>query len=209
MNTISTTFASLDEATMTGGVPCGHITEVMGGSATCKSSLVLRILAEAQRQGHVGLLIDGEHSYSASWAEQLGVDTTTLMVVQPKDLTMMEQIVTQVLIQQLCDLIVIDSIDAYVPTGNDGTAYWALSHFLKKLAIQIEDTGLTALIVSQYRETAEGFRSTCNETMRQVADLRILLSQVSTSEHHTEVEAAIKRNNLAPECKTTRFRLEF
>ncbi len=66
-----------------GGFPMGRITEIFGSSSTGKTVIGTHILQGVQKQGGVGILIDSESAYSASFGEVLGLDVSQLIYLQP------------------------------------------------------------------------------------------------------------------------------
>jgi len=57
-----------------GGFGFGRQVLVWGNKSAGKSSFCLQMIAKAQKDGKVCAWIDSEASYSAEWAEKLGVD---------------------------------------------------------------------------------------------------------------------------------------
>lgn len=71
-----------------GGWPIGRITEVAAWESVGKSTLLDQSLAQVQRMGGVGALIDSERSRDASYTRTLGVDTSKLIT---KNVTTVEE----------------------------------------------------------------------------------------------------------------------
>lgn len=59
---------------MGGGVPVGRLTEIYGDTSTGKSLLAAHIIAETQRAGGVGVLMDSETATSCEIMEAVGVN---------------------------------------------------------------------------------------------------------------------------------------
>jgi len=74
----------LDDLTGIGGLPFERIIEFIGEQKTGKSTASFHVIAEAQKQGYKCLLVDIEHSITAKYAEELGVDTDALDVIRAK-----------------------------------------------------------------------------------------------------------------------------
>jgi recombination protein RecA len=77
---------NLDHNIMTiGGLPLGRVVEISGPEAGGKSTLALKAVAQAQKRGHICMLVDVEASYGDAfgrqWMETLGVDTNNLIYV--------------------------------------------------------------------------------------------------------------------------------
>jgi recombination protein RecA len=64
-----------------GGVPSGRMTMLYGESMTLKSSIVQKILANAQKQGLVPVIFDTENAIDPEGAERLGLDISKVKYV--------------------------------------------------------------------------------------------------------------------------------
>lgn len=71
-----------------GGWPIGRITEVAAWESVGKSTLLDQSLAQVQRMGGVGALIDSERARDSRYTATLGVDTTKLIT---KNVTTVEE----------------------------------------------------------------------------------------------------------------------
>ncbi|MFA6569329.1 MAG: hypothetical protein WCS96_14050, partial [Victivallales bacterium] len=80
---ISTGALTLDIALGIGGVPRGRVVEIYGPESSGKTTLCLHIIANAQRGGGVGALIDAEHAFDPQYAKMIGVNLDTLLISQP------------------------------------------------------------------------------------------------------------------------------
>jgi recombination protein RecA len=72
------------------------------------------MIGKAQKEGKVCAWIDAEASYSAEWAERLGVDSNQLIYSPAKTINDMVDVAVQ-LMNAGVDLIVVDSISALLP----------------------------------------------------------------------------------------------
>lgn len=182
----------------------GSITELVGEPSTGKSYLALRTIAAAQQQGKTCLLIDSECSYDARWAQRIGVEISGIMVAQPTVFEQAEAIITEALGNRLCDLLVIDSLDALVPRLS-GTSLstpqspYEVSHILNRFIPQLrtltEIADAACLITSQYRQRGDEYYSLANGLMREHASVRALLS--ADSEDSTLFKFELKRHNFS------------
>lgn len=64
-----------------GGIPKGRLTLFYGESQTYKSSIIQRILANAQKDGLIPVIFDSENAIDAQGAERFGLDTTKVKLV--------------------------------------------------------------------------------------------------------------------------------
>lgn len=97
-----------------GGIPTGRFTELFGAYSTLKSYIALSCIAQTQANGGVCAIVDTEHAYEPTWAQDIGVNTNELIYQSPQ--TGEEAVdVTEVLVRNGVDLIVWDSVAATLP----------------------------------------------------------------------------------------------
>lgn len=97
-----------------GGLGFGRQVLVWGNKSAGKSSFCLQMIAIAQKEGKTCAWIDAEASYDPKWAEQLGVDSSSLIYSPAKTINDMVDVATQ-LMEAEVDIIVVDSISALLP----------------------------------------------------------------------------------------------
>ncbi|MDZ7706571.1 MAG: recombinase RecA [Trueperaceae bacterium] len=158
---ISTGSMSVDLALGIGGVPRGRVVEIYGPESGGKTTLALHIIAEAQAAGGVAAFVDAEHALDPSYAENLGVNVSDLLVSQP-DTGEQALEITELLIRSgAVDVVVIDSVAALVPRaeieGEMGDAHVGLqarlmSQALRKLTSVLAKSRTTAVFINQIRE---------------------------------------------------------
>jgi len=66
-----------------GGIPRGRITEVFGPESSGKTTLMLSVIASAQRAGGLAAFVDAEHAVDPSYARRIGVNLDDLLISQP------------------------------------------------------------------------------------------------------------------------------
>lgn len=105
----------LDAATGVGGIPTRKITEVYGPYSVGKTTLAYGVIAQAQKEGMKTLLADIEFAWDPKYALALGIDLTTMQIIQ-------EQVAEDALDDILAfaakekkTLIVIDAVGALHP----------------------------------------------------------------------------------------------
>jgi recombination protein RecA len=81
---LSTGFPLLDRALEIGGLPRGHLTHISGIPTSGAMTLVWKVLAEAKDEAVA--CIDLLHTFDADYATRCGVDTESLLLVQPPSL---------------------------------------------------------------------------------------------------------------------------
>jgi recombination protein RecA len=97
-----------------GGLGYGRQVLVWGNKSAGKSSFCLQMIALAQQEGKTCAWIDAEASYDQNWAEQLGVDSSSLIYSQAKTVNDMVDVGVK-LMEAGVDVIVVDSISALLP----------------------------------------------------------------------------------------------
>ncbi len=158
---IPTGALSVDLALGVGGVPRGRIVEIYGPESSGKTTLMLHIIANAQKAGGTAAFIDAEHALDPAYAKKLGVDLDSLLVSQPDSgeeaLTICETLARS----NSIDVIVVDSVAALVPKaeleGDMGMATMGMqarlmSQALRKLTALLSKGKTTCLFTNQLRE---------------------------------------------------------
>ena len=96
-------------------MPRGRITEVFGPESSGKTTLMLSVIANAQRAGGLAAFVDVEHAVDPSYAKRIGVNLDDLLISQP-DSGEEALTITETLIRSnAVDVVVIDSVAALVP----------------------------------------------------------------------------------------------
>lgn len=105
---------SLDEV-IGRGIPRGRVIEVFGAESGGKSTLALFLMSQVQRNGGRVALIDAENAFDGSYASNIGLDVSKLLVSQPTTLEESMDIIKELVETGAIDMIVIDSVSALVP----------------------------------------------------------------------------------------------
>jgi len=160
---IPTGSLALDHALGIGGIPKDRITEVYGPEGVGKTTLVLSVLAQAQRSGGTGVFIDTEHALDLAWAATAGVDPHRLLLCRPESGEQALQVASVLVDSGAIDALVIDSIAALVPQveldGKIGERFAGvqanlLSQALRKLAGPIARAQVAVLVTNQLHQRA-------------------------------------------------------
>jgi protein RecA len=144
------------------GWPRGRIVEVFGEEGVGKTTLALQIIAAFQRAGEVCAVVDAEHALDVSYAAKLGVDLTTLKLVQPDSGGERAMDVVHALSASgLFGCIVVDSVSALVPESemeadfeeNVQPARQAalMSRALRKLVGVVSKSNVLLIFINQMR----------------------------------------------------------
>src|SRR5512136_387639 len=112
IDVIPTSSLALDLALGVGGLPRGRVIEIFGPESSGKTTLMLHVIANAQKAGGLAAFIDAEHALDPAYAKRLGVNLEDLLVSQPDSgeeaLTICETLARS----NALDVIVIDSVAA-------------------------------------------------------------------------------------------------
>jgi recombination protein RecA len=152
---------ALDLALGVGGIPRGRITEVFGPESSGKTTLMLSVIASAQRAGGLAAFVDAEHAVDPAYAKRIGVNLDDLLISQP-DSGEEALTITETLIRSnAVDVIVIDSVAALVPRaeleGQMGDATVGaqarlMSQAMRKLTSCIHKAKTACIFTNQIRE---------------------------------------------------------
>jgi recombination protein RecA len=158
---IPTGALAVDLALGVGGVPRGRVVEIFGPESSGKTTLMLHVIANAQKAGGLAAFIDAEHALDPAYAKKLGVNLDDLLVSQPDSgeeaLTICETLARS----NALDVIVIDSVAALVPKaeleGDMGMATMGMqarlmSQALRKLTAILNKSKCTCVFTNQLRE---------------------------------------------------------
>lgn len=172
---ISTQAPSLDFAIGQPGIPSGKITTIFGPEGSAKSTLVYHLLAEVQKMGGIGILIDSEQRYTKQRAIDIGIDPTNLILIDGATLEQAFKSIEDIIDKLRADsesatvpiLVVYDSI-AGSPTdkalamevGQQGQAGYVakfLGEELKRIKLKISKSSVALVLVNQIRSHIQNF----------------------------------------------------
>ena len=207
-----------------GGFPRGRVVEVFGPEATGKTTLVLHVIAEAQKQGGQAAFIDAEHAMDPSYAARVGVDVDNLLISQP-DYGEQALEIAEVLVRSgAVDVIGVDSVAALVPKaeleGEMGDAHMGLqarlmSQALRKLTAIVSRSKTCFIFVNQIREKIGFFlgspeTTTGGRALKFYSSMRIDIRRIASLKEGDKiignrVKVKIVKNKLAPPFRDAQF----
>ncbi len=161
LEVIPTGSLGLDIALGVGGLPKGRVVEIYGPESSGKTTLSMHAIAECQKQGGMAAFIDAEHAFDKTYAENLGIDTSNLLIAQPDNGEQALEIADNLIRSGAIDIIVIDSVAALVPKaeieGDMGDSKMGLqarlmSQALRKLTGSISKTNCVCIFINQLRD---------------------------------------------------------
>lgn len=166
---ISTQLPNVDYAIGQPGVPSGKVTTIFGPEGSGKSTLAYHLLAEVQRMGGIGILIDSEQRYTKQRAQHMGIDPTQLILIDGATLEgafkaiedIIEKLRSDADSQTVPILVVYDSIAGSATdkrmaadVGDVGQAGYVAKFIgaeLPRLKLKISQASVTVVLVNQLR----------------------------------------------------------
>lgn len=215
---ISTGAFTLNTALGVGGVPRGRVVEIYGPESSGKTTLMLHIIANAQKEGGTCAFIDTEHALDPSYAGKIGVDLESLLVSQPDSGEEALNICEALVKSGELDVVVVDSVAALAPKaeleGEMGQSHVGLqarlmSQALRKLTAHINKSKTCVIFTNQIREkvgvmfgspeTTPGGRA-----LKFYASVRMDIRRISTIKDSTgaaigsRAKVKVVKNKVAP-----------
>jgi recombination protein RecA len=158
---IPTGSLAIDLALGVGGIPRGRVVEIFGPESSGKTTLMLHVIANAQKHGGLAAFSDAEHALDPGYAKKLGGTLDALLVSQPDSGEEALSICETLARSNALDVIVVDSVAALVPKaeleGEMGMATMGMqarlmSQALRKLTALLNKSKTTCIFTNQLRE---------------------------------------------------------
>lgn len=111
---IPTGITKLDLA-LGGGIPTKRISECFGPFSSGKTSLALLAVAQAQNRGYTALWCDQEWSWEPNYAEKIGVDLDSLLLLQEHHAEDALDEIEKYVSEHENTFVVIDAVGALLP----------------------------------------------------------------------------------------------
>jgi len=144
------------------GLPRGRIIEVFGAESGGKSTLSLFLMSQLQKKGGRVALIDAENAFDGTYAKNIGLDISKLLVSQPTTLEESMDIIKELTETGMFDMIVVDSVSALVPRSEvDGEDFMKdtmaiqarlMSRALRILSGPISKSKTIVIFINQIRD---------------------------------------------------------
>lgn len=186
----------LDDALSSGGLPKGRLIQYYGPSGSGKTLMSMIAIKEAQADDPTAyqVFIDAEQTFSTTWAESLGLNTAKIIIVDgdtavngrkcfemvlgvPKEDTKThilkgkskEGLLDKIASKELnINLIVLDSLGALIPPGEDISAVGKmnislLARFLtttfRKLSLEVNKAQVPFIIINHKKANMDPYAS--------------------------------------------------
>jgi recombination protein RecA len=210
-----------------GGFVKGKLYELMGWEGTGKSTICGHAVAECQKGGGKVLYIDGENAVDKKYFQQLGVNTTDMILSQPSCGEEGFNIAMELIETGEIDLVIIDSDSSLIPkkmldgdVGDSTIGRKALlnSNAYPKLKGALSKHNVCVIVISQYREkigvmfgnptTTQG-----GHALKFYSDVRIEVSRTLAKEGDQVYGATTKvkaiKNKMSPPYKLSDFEIVY
>lgn len=101
---------------LNGGFVYGRQIMVWGNKSAGKSSMLLQMIGDAQKQGKTAAWMDAEQSFDPDWAARLGVNNSELIVSKTRGVAKLADECVD-LVSSGVDILVLDSMSQVLPTS--------------------------------------------------------------------------------------------
>lgn len=170
---IPTGFAELD-AILSGGIPQGRMTEINSVPSAGGGTMMLRTLANAQKDGGFGLYIDVHHAFDAEYAVSCGVNLEQLMVVRPSNKHQSLSILKDAVFSKRLAMVV---YHAPIKTFNDQHVAFNLAQTLGAITAPLHKSVCALIFLISLPPAIEPPPNTSKTALPHYATVRLLINK--------------------------------
>lgn len=221
---ISTGSLGLDIALGIGGLPKGRVVEIFGAESSGKTTIATHVIANAQKEGLVCLLVDAENSFDPEYAASIGVKCEDLFYCQPAYGEQGLEVADRFISDGKVGVVVIDSVAALIPKaeleGEMGDSKMGLharlmSQAMRKMSSSISKNKVICIFINQIRNKigvmyGSPETTTGGMALQFYASIRLRVSRSTQIKNGDEVlgnQTVVKvvKNKCAPPFRTVTF----
>jgi recombination protein RecA len=210
---VSTSSMSLDCALGGLGLQFGRVVEIYGPESSGKTTLALHILANVQKLGLKGAMVDAEHAIDPPYTKKIGVNLDDLLFSQPDYGEQALGIVQKLIMSGEVKVIIVDSVAALVPKKElegemdeetIGLQARLMGKALRKIVGYANKYGVLVIFLNQERDKIGGFSRGGKTTpggkaLKFWASIRIEIKRIKTDK---EKEKAVSNLTYAKVVKS-------
>ncbi|MFC2015783.1 hypothetical protein ACFLUM_02505 [Chloroflexota bacterium] len=203
---IPTGFSPLDRALCIGGLPKGRLCELFGPATSGKTTLALRFLAQAQRDGGQVGYIDQALYFDPDYAHRCGLDLSCLLVGATQDLETALVTMEALVRSGGLSALVLDTLDSL---WTDREAVPRLTTTLNHLPAFLARSGTTLLVLHESSTN----RSPALSALAHYASVRLQIARGGWLYHYGDIRGytarvEVLKNRVGPAGRVTAIDIE-
>jgi len=204
---LPTGFPALDRILGIGGLPLGRMCEIVGPPTSGKTTMALKLLVEAQRQGGEVGYVDQALYVDPEYAHRCGADLSCWVILQPRNRDEALGTVEGMVRAGGLAALVLDTLEFL---WTDPEASSDLTATLERLAVPLAHSGTVLLILHESATTP----SPALSTLAHLAAVRLQVTREGWVVRHGDVRGyrarvEVLKNKVGPAGGTASITIEF